>query len=62
MSVTQQLEEMIDLDANDCEICTDCGRLLFPIMENQGFDEPGAEHVEVIGFYKCDHEDSDLAF
>ena len=34
----------------DQQTCPDCGVLLTPIYENQGFDEPDPSYVELVGY------------
>lgn len=37
-------------------VCAECGEPLEPLYENNGFNEPGAEHVEFIGYKYCLHK------
>ncbi len=50
--IERQPESLID-DKEEESRCGRCGGLLEPILDNVGFNEPGAEHYEVDGYKKC---------
>ncbi len=49
-----QPEELIAETMEDEIVCAECGKLLEAVYENNGFNEPGAEHIEIIGYKRCD--------
>jgi hypothetical protein len=57
MPVLIQGPEFIVEDSETGEdSCAICGMVLTPLYENTGFNEPGAEHQEFIGYKMCLHQ------
>lgn len=54
-----QPDELICETLGD-DVCLTCGQFLQPLYENNGFDEPGADHQEFIGYKKCQHDEEVL--
>lgn len=39
----------------EIDVCSVCGEALVPVYENNGFNEPGAEKEEFVGYELCLH-------
>ena len=63
MSIQLQSDKFIyhhiSKNNNEVELCSQCGHVLKPVYENQGFNSPEPTHEELVGFRLCNHKHSD---